>query len=782
MKHELLAPAGSPEICRAAVEAGADAVYLGGNRYGARAFAQNFSEEEIAKALDFCHLRGKKVYLTVNTLLKNREIGKVLYDFLLPLYKQGLDAVIVQDFGVMQFVRRNFPELPIHVSTQMSVANVCGADFLKEAGACRIVPARELSLPEIAALCALPELEVECFIHGALCYCYSGQCLMSSMIGGRSGNRGRCAQPCRLPYQVIEKGGRVLHPKDRYPLSLKDLCAVHFLPALCEAGVSSFKIEGRMKTLSYAAGVTEIYRNYLDAYESDPASYRVDPADMERLLALGNRSGFTEGYFDLHSSRSMLSLTESSHAGAGNAANIQNRRAVDETTLDREERRMSSSYPEQKIPVWGRAVLRCGKPACLTLTTEPSLCRDGSNREGAGSVTVFGDPPSRAESRPVSEEEICKRIGKSKDTPFVIAGLEVELEEGCFIPVGRLNALRRSGLAELSEKLLSPYRRTAKEQNFEPSEKKKWPFAPPAEPFLNVVIASPEQLPEVLDQACVHRVSLDYASDVLREIGKRTKGKAAPEQLQQKFTAVFADLLAESLCAIHAAGKEAAFCFPHVFRLESSGMYEQPELIRVLSQFDILLVRNYDSLGFALQVMHRSPDTLLLDHSLYVFSEEAAHAFAGFGLSHYTVSAELNRKELRHMPNALAEFPLYGRIPMMVSAQCVLKNYGICDKIKFTDTELVLKDRKNKEFSVQRNCMDCYNVICNSRPLFLLHQAEAVRQLGFGSYRISFLRERSLEVQEILESYRTAFLEGGRVEAPAGDPGFTTGHFGRGVE
>lgn len=782
MKHELLAPAGSPEICRAAAEAGADAIYLGGTRYGARAFAQNFPDEEIAKALDFCHLRGKKVYLTVNTLLKNREIGKELYEFLLPLYKQGLDAVIVQDFGVMQFVRRNFPGLPIHASTQMSVANVYGAAFLKEAGACRVVPARELSLQEIAAVCALPELEVECFIHGALCYCYSGQCLMSSILGGRSGNRGRCAQPCRLPYQVIEDGGHVLHPKDRYPLSLKDLCAVQVLPALCEAGVSSFKIEGRMKTLSYAAGVTKIYRYYLDAYESDPASYRVDPADRKRLLALGNRSGFTEGYFDLHGARSMMSLRESSHTGAGNSRNVKNHSASDGANPPGEERQAAPSVPEQKIPVRGRVVLHCGEPAALTITVEPSLCRSLKGREAAGTVTVLGDPVSRARSRPMSEEEIRRRIEKSKDTPFVFAGLAVEMDEDCFLPVGRLNALRRSGLEELSRSLLAPYRRTAKEESFRLPERKKQPVSRQPEPFLNVMISAPEQLPEVLDQTCVRRVSLDYASGVLREIVRRTKGKEKPQHLQDLFAATFADLLADSLRAIHAAGKEAAFCFPHVFRMESSDLYQLPEVLSVLSRFDSLLVRGYDSLGFALQVMGRSPDTLLPDHSLYVFSEETARSFAGVGLTGYTASAELNRKELRHMPNASAEFPIYGRIPMMVSAQCVLKNYGICDKIKFTDTELVLRDRKNKEFPVQRNCMDCYNVILNSQPLFLLHQAEAIGQLGFGSYRISFLQESPSEVREILACYRTAFLEGGHVEVPAGEPGFTTGHFGRGVD
>ena len=264
MKHELLAPAGSLDICKAVIHAGADAVYLGGSKYGARAFAQNFSESEVLEALDFAHLYGRRIMLTVNTLLKNREMGRKLYEYLKPFYEHGLDAVIVQDYGVFQFVRKYFPELPVHASTQMSVANVQGARFLQKQGAARIVTARELSLPEIRRIYDETGVEIESFIHGALCYCYSGQCLMSSLFGGRSGNRGRCAQPCRLSYQVTDETGKVYHRKEKYPLSPKDLCAVELLPQLCEAGIYSFKIEGRMKSLEYAAGVTGIYRKYLD--------------------------------------------------------------------------------------------------------------------------------------------------------------------------------------------------------------------------------------------------------------------------------------------------------------------------------------------------------------------------------------------------------------------------------------------------------------------------------------------------------------------------------------
>ena len=314
MKHELLSPAGSLDICKAVINAGADAVYLGGDKFGARAFAKNFTQSDIREALDFAHLRGKKIFLTVNTLLKNKEIETELFTYLKPLYEYGLDAVIVQDYGVFQFIYRNFPGLALHASTQMSVANVAGAKFLMDHGAERIVTARELSSAEIRRIYDETGVEIESFIHGALCYCYSGQCLMSSMLGGRSGNRGRCAQPCRLAYQVTDDRGNVLHKKEKYPLSPKDLCTIELLPELCESGIYSFKIEGRMKKLEYAAGVTSIYRKYLDLYEESPEDYKVEAADMERLLCLGNRNGFTKGYYEMRNGRSMMTLTDSSHS------------------------------------------------------------------------------------------------------------------------------------------------------------------------------------------------------------------------------------------------------------------------------------------------------------------------------------------------------------------------------------------------------------------------------------------------------------------------------------
>ena len=286
---ELLAPAGSLEILKGVIESGADAVYVGGSMFGARAYANNFTEEELLEAIDFAHLRGVKVYLTVNTLIKNSEFSK-LYDYLLPYYKRGLDAVIVQDLGVVKAIHEYFPSMEIHTSTQMTVTGADGVRFLSQFGVTRVVMAREVSLAEMKRIHEETGMELEAFVHGALCYSYSGQCLFSSILGGRSGNRGRCAQPCRLPYTVEGK-------KDEYILSLKDMCGIKALDKLHDAGVYSLKIEGRMKTALYVATVARTYRKAIDDYLESPEKYQENmPWYLEQIKSCTYRQ-FTTGFF-----------------------------------------------------------------------------------------------------------------------------------------------------------------------------------------------------------------------------------------------------------------------------------------------------------------------------------------------------------------------------------------------------------------------------------------------------------------------------------------------------
>ncbi|MBR3231301.1 MAG: U32 family peptidase, partial [Lachnospiraceae bacterium] len=311
MKTELLAPAGSIEGLKAVIAAGADAVYIGGTKFGARAYADNPDEDDLLDAIDYAHLRDVKVYMTVNTLLKDNEI-KELPAYLAPYVERGLDAVLVQDFGVLALLSRTFPDLPLHASTQMTITGPFGASLLKEYGVVRVVPARELSLRELSRIRRESGLEVEAFVHGALCYSYSGMCLFSSMLGGRSGNRGRCAQPCRLPYAI----GSGKRKTQGYLLSPKDLCGLDLLPELIDAGVDSLKIEGRMKGPEYAALTAFIYRKYADLYlETGDAGFHVEESDRKKLLEMFNRGGFTDGYFARHNGPEMISKQRPGHAG-----------------------------------------------------------------------------------------------------------------------------------------------------------------------------------------------------------------------------------------------------------------------------------------------------------------------------------------------------------------------------------------------------------------------------------------------------------------------------------
>ncbi len=423
MSVELLAPAGSYEGLIQNLECGADAVYVGGKSFSARQYARNLTQEELLRAIDETHLRGKRLYLAVNTLLKNREIEEQLYDALLPLYAQGLDAVIVQDFGVLQMIRREFPALPIHASTQMNVTGTASAALLEREGVRRVIPARELSLEELRQMRAQTSMEIEVFIHGALCYAYSGQCLLSSMIGGRSGNRGRCAQPCRLPYRVMADG-RILSSEDPcYPLSMRDLSTIEILPQILSCGVDALKIEGRMKQPSYTAGVVSVYRKYLDLCLSGEP-YRTDPADLRYLSALFQRGKGTSGYCVRRNGPEMIAF--------------QNDKKIGEEQLPPAGR---------KERVTGEIFLKAGVPSRLKL------------RFHSFEVTAEGEVVEAAISSPLSAVKIRRQIGRTGDTPYVFDQLDVALGGDVFLPLSALNRLRRDAFAKLEEQIKRAWRR-----------------------------------------------------------------------------------------------------------------------------------------------------------------------------------------------------------------------------------------------------------------------------------------------------------------------------------
>lgn len=445
---ELLAPAGSFDCVRAAVNAGADAIYMGGRLFGARAYAESATsdEDELIKAIDYCHLYGVKVYMTVNTLLKDAETEE-LCAYLSPYEERGVDGVIVQDMGVLSLIRKNFPSLPIHASTQMTVTGPYYAKLLKELGVVRVVTPRELSLTEIKRIRDEAGIEIEAFIHGALCYAYSGQCLMSSIIGGRSGNRGRCAGPCRLPYEVYDENMRRLgRENERYVLSLKDLCTIEYLPRMINAGVYSMKIEGRMKSPVYVAGVTSVYRKYIDRAlrilsenpGEEPPLIIPDREDLRILNEVFDRGGETDGYLREHNGRDMVSLKEKNERRIPDESVIKD---IRESFLDR----------DKKIPLAAEIRGRAGERLSLSFIYDLKGLRI--------KATVFSeDLLETAKNRAVSPDEIRERVSKLGNTCFYVESIDSDLEDGLFIPVKQINDIRRRATDEITEKILESRR------------------------------------------------------------------------------------------------------------------------------------------------------------------------------------------------------------------------------------------------------------------------------------------------------------------------------------
>lgn len=736
-RAEILAPAGSWESMAAAINAGADAVYMGGSRFGARAYADNPEEDRFLEAIDYAHLHGCRLYMTVNTLVKEREL-KELGEFLVPYYRRGLDAVIVQDMGVFSYIRKRFPDLPVHASTQMTVTGYHGARILKELGASRVVTARELSLEEIAKIRDEVDIEIESFVHGALCYCYSGQCLLSSLIGGRSGNRGRCAQPCRLPYDVKPAAdgkaaglGPAGKQDERYVLSLKDLCTLDILPDILEAGVFSLKIEGRMKSPRYTAGVVSIYRKYVDRYlEHGRKGYRVDPADRKMLLELFDRGGFTDGYYKQHNGRDMVALKEKPSFREGNQALFN---------------RLDAEYVDKKAqePIWGKVTLKEGQPASLTLTYH----RAGMSNEIQ--AEVLGDVVQRAQNQPITEEKLIKQMKKTGGTPFVFERLEAELSGFCFMPVQALNELRRSGLEKLTEAILGPYRR-------ELCGADDWSSdtvigAGEAGPLrIHVSLESPDALEIAVWHPDVGAVYLDA-------VGFDADGWAAGVE------------------TCHKNGKECALVFPHIFRTEAETYFRKylPELTG--AGFDELVIRSMEEVDFLKELGVSVP--MVFDAGMYAMNHQALTQMMQLGAARLTLPLELNSRELNELGYRRGELVGYGYLPAMVSAQCIRRTVSGCDR---KPGLLNLKDRMGKELPVKNHCRFCYNTIYNPSPLSLLGQEKMVEKLDPSVLRLQFTIETPQQVKAVIDAYADHFLYGKDSPAPFAD--FTRGHMKRGVE
>ena len=695
---ELLAPAGSLEILKGVIESGADAVYVGGSMFGARAYANNFTEEELLEAIDFAHLRGVKVYLTVNTLIKNSEFSK-LYDYLLPYYKRGLDAVIVQDLGVVKAIHEYFPSMEIHTSTQMTVTGADGVRFLSQFGVTRVVMAREVSLAEMKRIHEETGMELEAFVHGALCYSYSGQCLFSSILGGRSGNRGRCAQPCRLPYTVEGK-------KDEYILSLKDMCGIKALDKLHDAGVYSLKIEGRMKQLEYACGVVKYYRSYIDSMKP------VSDADYDRIKALGNRCGFTDRYYFDHNGSDMVTYVKPNFVS--NAA--------------------EPSPEKRKLSIEGELVLREGEPGSLTV------------KRGDVTYKASIEPVSAALKAPLDKKAAIDRINKTGDTDFEFSHIKAQIGENVFVPNGALNKLRRDAISGLCDKLLKKYYRNDARyadmssmcelpEHVVKSDAAHEDGAVNAKDYTAICSCMTRaQLDTLISYDCFDVFYLDFDM-----YDRKT--------LIQQF--------ADDVKSLTKRNKKVYLMLPTIFRADSSDYFVSiaKELDKV--SFEGFVVKNYEELYLTENLF--TGKKIILDHNMYTFNDVSKSAFFEHGVSGDTVPLELNSREIMHRNNIGSQMIVYGYYPLMTTANCVHKNTKGCDK---KQKLIYLKDRYNKSFAVCNNCKECYNTIYNSLPTMLTKNIGKLKEAGIRSFRYSFTIETPKQIKAVMDDKVAEYTNG----------------------
>lgn len=695
---ELLAPAGSLEIFKGVIESGADAVYVGGSMFGARAYANNFTEEELLEAIDFAHLRGVKVYLTVNTLIKNSEFSK-LYDYLLVYYKRGLDAVIVQDLGVVKAIHEYFPSMEIHTSTQMTVTGADGVRFLSQFGVTRVVMAREVSLAEMKRIHEETGMELEAFVHGALCYSYSGQCLFSSILGGRSGNRGRCAQPCRLPYTVEGK-------KDEYILSLKDMCGIKALDKLHDAGVYSLKIEGRMKQLEYACGVVKYYRSYIDSKKP------VSDADYDRIKALGNRCGFTDRYYFDHNGSDMVTYVKPNFVS--NAA--------------------EPSPEKRKLSIEGELVLREGEPGSLTV------------KRGDVTYKASIEPVSAALKAPLDKKAAIDRINKTGDTDFEFSHIKAQIGENVFVPNGALNKLRRDAISGLCDKLLKKYYRDDARyadissmcelpEHVVKSDAAHEDGAVNAKDYTAICSCMTRaQLDTLISYDCFDVFYLDFDM-----YDRKT--------LIQQF--------ADDVKSLTKRNKKVYLMLPTIFRADSSDYFVSiaKELDKV--SFEGFVVKNYEELYLTENLF--TGKKVILDYNMYTFNDVSKSAFFEHGVSGDTVPLELNSREIMHRNNIGSQMIVYGYYPLMTTANCVHKNTKGCDK---KQKLIYLKDRYNKSFAVCNNCKECYNTIYNSLPTMLTKNIGKLKEAGIRSFRYSFTIETPKQIKAVMDDKVAEYTNG----------------------
>ncbi len=801
---ELLAPAGSLEHLKAAVLAGADAVYFGGNRFGARAFARNISRDSVTEALDYLHFHDRRGYMTVNTLIKEKELQTDLYEYLLPFYEAGLDGVIVQDLGAASFIHEHFPKMEIHGSTQMMITGIPGALAAKKMGMNRVVPARELSREELMAIKEATGLELEVFIHGALCYAYSGQCLLSSTYGGRSGNRGRCAQPCRLPYRAFDASGRPMTEKERHLLSPRDLYALRTLPSIVESGVDSLKVEGRMKNVEYVAGVISVYRHYLDLCASEKP-YRVKEDDLKTLEELYVRTAFTDGYWSKHNGSDMMSIDTPRHVGRklGRISAIRKNRLYLELTdkvspkdlliiPGKGEDELALTVPrdldqvltekkgvwnlilnaprtpwlkpgmavfrrhnenlnqhiernilERKIsyPVEGKMILRQDEPALLRLRSR------GREVETEGPVTAA------AQKAPVTREDILRQMRKTGDLPYDLKDLSVDMEGELFFPASSLKDFRRRAYRCLQEDYLDRFRREV------PQDK------PAGFTF--------QKEKEDISKGDPTRVYSCYAQVYEEKILDLCLGSSLFEGLILSMDHFHLQDLIRLKKKAALAGKKVCLSLPRVLRLvtpDSFGRYLE-DTVADGTGWDAVYLHHINEYGLLPETWKDIPRVYTASN--YSWNSGTLKAIAGLNSPEapavYDMPVELSDREwllvLQQGEPVRTECLVFGRYPVMLSAQCVKNTLNRCDH---KEEIYSLEDLKKRRLPMSCHCAPdwispgqelpggkaCYNMIWTDAPRSLIGEDLSLLIPYIHRFRFDFFGADPEEVRQATDRYR----------------------------
>ncbi len=797
MQIELLSPAGSMESVYAAVNNGCNAVYIGGKHFSARQYANNFSPEEMEQVCDYCHVRGVKVYVTVNILYKQKEIPALL-KYIKQLYEMGVDALILQDIGAAKVIQKYFP-IPLHASTQLTSNNLQDIDFLYQQGFSKIVLSRELSLEEVKYIAQNTEAEIEVFVHGALCVCYSGQCIMSSMLGGRSGNRGRCAQTCRLPYTLYQGYDKI---EQGHLLSPKDMQTITILPQIIESGVASLKIEGRMKNPEYVAGVTQIYRKYLDLYANSPENYEVDTKDLKILMQLFNRGGFTEGYYQTNAGRDMMSIERPKTWGLKTGfVDSYNEKAGRVTIRTRE-----PLVPGDGIEIWtqnephvGSNISRASKAGefinlaikgdiskndvvykthdkALEDTLKKTWQKDnrklsvyGKLRAKKGLPLCYqlwdnkgnmvyqeGDMVEEAQKQALSMEKLKQQAIKTGSTPFCIESLELEVDDNIYIGISSINEVRRAATEALQHSILKKSKRKAA---YQIEQQKQSPIIKTKK--LNVLVSTREQFDVVSKDRRVNilycELTEDFKKNYLRYI----------------------EVCHKNNIKLYAA-------FPRIQRSESK-------------EIDILKESNID--GFLVRspgqfkMVSKTGKEITIDYSMNVLNQESVSFWLKQGANNVCVSVENNLQEINAIANKNCEMVVYGYLPLMITQQCPIGNYaggktnGIFCSKKGEDSLYFLKDRKGMKFPLMPDCNQCVCSILNAKPLFTLKFYDEILESTTGSVRLIFTKEGSKRTERILNAYaemtKDCTIQSGETKIllhEMNEKGSTKGHYFRGVE